>query len=127
MYRLQSPPPPTPPPPPPPPPRPALTQLTCLLQELLDMLHAQVGGLVSPLFRFILRSTLYLSPDPYNSSARRLRLLQREYGIAFQTQLHETEHSLELAVERCFYRTLFETEDRQQLTRTCCCSQDVVW
>ncbi|KAK9827940.1 hypothetical protein WJX74_010442 [Apatococcus lobatus] len=96
-------------------------------KELLDMLHAQVGGHVSPFFRFMLRSTLYLSPDPFKSTARRLRLLQMEYGSAFQTAMHESDSSLELAVDRCFYRSLFEAEGAPQLTRTCCCSQDVVW
>ena len=98
-----------------------------LLQEVLDLLHAFAGGQVSPLFRFMLQATLYLSLDPYKSSARRLRLLQKEYGAAFETELCETATSLQLEVNKCFYNELFAAEGKPQLTRTTCCRQDIVW
>ncbi len=97
------------------------------LQEVLRIIRAHMGDQTSPLLRFLLRYTLYLSFDPYASTAHRLRMLQLDYGNGFRTSLAKGPDAAELTVSACFYQSLFAEEGLPQLTGCCCCSQDSVW
>ncbi|KAK9810640.1 hypothetical protein WJX73_006470 [Symbiochloris irregularis] len=97
-------------------------------REVARILHAHMGDHTSPVLRFLLRSTLFLSRDPYALALRRLKALQLDYGKAFQSQLNLTsDRSAELQIDRCFYADIFNAEDASELLSTCCCSQDKVW
>lgn len=60
-----------------------------LLQELLALLREHNGDKASPLLRFMLRFTLWLSFDPFAWQVARLRGLALDMGQGFDVQLHE--------------------------------------
>lgn len=96
-------------------------------EELLAILRDHMGERTSPVLRFLLKSTIFLSPDPMKTAMNRLRGLRVDYGQSFGTELTQREGAAELRVTRCFMHDVFDTEDLPQLTRTACCSQDQIW
>lgn len=59
------------------------------VQELLAILREHNGGKASPMLRFMLRFTLWLSFDPFAWQVARLRGLALDMGQGFDAQLHQ--------------------------------------
>lgn len=96
-------------------------------QELADIIRAHMGEQISPALRFLLQSTLYLSPNPYKTMSNRLKGFQQDYGEAFDTEFTHSDQQSSLHVKLCFYHDIFAAEDVPQLAQCCCCSQDRIW
>ncbi|KAL3141996.1 hypothetical protein ABBQ32_004639 [Trebouxia sp. C0010 RCD-2024] len=96
-------------------------------EELTDIVRAHMGEQISPALRFLLRSTLYLSPNPYKTMANRLKGLQQDYGKGFDTDFTDAAGQSSLQIKSCFYHDVFAAEGVPQLALCCCCSQDRIW
>lgn len=96
-------------------------------QEIADIIRAHMGDQISPALKFLLQSTLYLSPSPYKTMSNRLNGLQHDYGKGFDTEYTSSGKQSTLVIKTCFYHEIFVSEDLPQLTMCCCCSQDLIW
>jgi hypothetical protein len=73
------------------------------------------------------RMAFWLSRDKFAMVANRLKLLEMDYGGAFETDFKEGEAESKLSVRSCFYHRLFSAEGAPELTQSCCCSVDTIW
>mmetsp|Transcript_25805 Transcript_25805/g.72255 ORF Transcript_25805/g.72255 Transcript_25805/m.72255 type:complete len:281 (+) Transcript_25805:206-1048(+) len=96
-------------------------------EEVLTIIKGQMGAATSPMLRYMLKGTLYLSSDPFKSMARRLHSLKSDLGAAVTADITESEQSAMMEVSSCLYNDMFEAEELPQLTSCCCCSVDRMW
>uniref|UniRef100_A0A061RXE9 L-2-amino-thiazoline-4-carboxylic acid hydrolase n=1 Tax=Tetraselmis sp. GSL018 TaxID=582737 RepID=A0A061RXE9_9CHLO len=96
-------------------------------EEVIELLKGQMGASTSPFLRSMLKATLYLSPDPFKATARRMHSLRSDLGDAVVAEIREEESEASMTVTSCLYHSVFEAEGLPHLAGCCCCSVDSMW